>query len=404
MTLKALNQCYSLLGKDYRLLKVTFFLLASYLIIDIFYTFCVLKPTYSSNGRRKVDIADFPQITMCPRPPIDINALKSHGYTAQDAYFKGYMLHKMTELTWAGNRSEDVRKVSKDISSLKSIEDCGSGYFWFKNGTSQAQDFMNFTLVKALNPYHVCCRVTPPKLSQSHPIIALHFQFNRTSSVNSFKVFMADQLTASFFDQYKSNMFGDEIKSSGSGQMNYKVKIKEDIRLENEPNFPCIDYKIIGEYAKCVENEMVSQTLQTFLNCTPPWMTHNEDLWCNQTHALKTSDVFGKLVTKADFFLYNNFLSDISASDADVGRCLPPCRVKTYQARKIGLRQSDNRGFIIRFDKDVDITMASWTIDPKSLLSKIGGVIGICKNFVWLIILFLSSFSFVVSRFGLIKQ
>ena len=46
--LKALNQCYSLLGKDYRLLKVTFFLLASYLIIDIFYTFCVLKPTYSS--------------------------------------------------------------------------------------------------------------------------------------------------------------------------------------------------------------------------------------------------------------------------------------------------------------------------------------------------------------------
>ena len=68
------------------------------------------------------------------------------------------------------------------------------------------------------------------------------------------------------------------------------------------------------------------------------------------------------------------------------------------------MRQSDNRGFIIRFDKDVDITMASWTIDPKSLLSKIGGVIGICKNFVWLIILFLSSFSFVVSRFGLIKQ
>ena len=60
---------------------------------------------------------------------------------------------------------------------------------------------------------------------------------------------MADQITASFFDQYKSNMFGDEIKSSGSGQMNYKVKIKEDIRLENEPNFPCIDYKIIGEYA-----------------------------------------------------------------------------------------------------------------------------------------------------------
>ena len=153
MALKALNQCYSLLGKDYRLLKVTFFILASYLIIDIFYTFWVLKPTYSSNGKRKVDIADYPQITMCPRPPIDIDALKSHGYKIQDAYFKGYMLYKMSDLSWAGNRSEDVRKVSEDISSLKSIEDCGSGYFWFKNGTSQAQDNLNFTLVKALNPY-----------------------------------------------------------------------------------------------------------------------------------------------------------------------------------------------------------------------------------------------------------
>ena len=67
------------------------------------------------------------------------------------------------------------------------------------------------------------------------------------------------------------------------------------------------------------------------------------------------------------------------------------------------MRQTDDRGFIIRFDKEVDISMASWTIDPKSLLSMIGGVIGICKNFVWLIILFLSSFSFVLSRFGLIN-
>ena len=170
----------------------------------------------------------------------------------------------------------------------------------------------------------------------------------------------------------------------------------EEENLEKDPKYPCIDYKISREYAKCVENEMVRQNSQ-YLNCTPPWMTDNEDLWCNGTYEWNTTD---------NGYNYYNFLGDISASEANYGKCLVPCRVKRYQAKEIGIREStdNNRGFIIRFESQIDITKSSWTIDVKTLLSNIGGFIGISKNFLWLIILLISSVGIFISHVENVKS
>ena len=64
-------------------------------------------------------------------------------------------------------------------------------------------------------------------------------------------------MTASIFDQHKEVMLGDRLVSSNDGYMVYKVKILEDSNIEGDPKYPCKDYKIIGEYAKCLENEIV---------------------------------------------------------------------------------------------------------------------------------------------------
>ena len=69
---------------------------------------------------------------------------------------------------------------------------------------------------------------------------------------------MADQMTASIFDQHKEVMLGDRLVSSNDGYMVYKVKILEDSNIEGDPKYPCKDYKIIGEYAKCLENEIIN--------------------------------------------------------------------------------------------------------------------------------------------------
>ena len=109
----------------------------------------------------------------------------------------------------AGRHSNDVKEVLKEVSTLKSTADCPFGFHRFADDKSQA----NYSLTKALYPYHLCCRIIPPKISQSYPVTYLNIYFNRSSHYRSFKVFLADQLTASFYDLHKRTMLGEDLVS-----------------------------------------------------------------------------------------------------------------------------------------------------------------------------------------------
>ena len=386
MITKIFSQCYSFIVKDFGMLKALFIILASLLITEEFYNFLVLKPTYTFQEKRRIDLDDFPVITLCPHPSVDVNAMKKKGYGLFDFYFKGVFDPFNSSVSWAGNKSEDVKEVSKEISILKSIDDCPEGQFHFEDNSSIAE----FKLSRALNPYHICCQVIQPKLSEASPIVSLRLFLNNSQSLLSyFKVFLADQLTASIFDQHKTVMTGDTIASNNKGFMMYKVKIVVDEKLEGDPKYPCIDFKFKGEYAKCIENELIKQNTK-FLNCSPPWMTENEDLWCRKHY---------KMDQKTQHNYFSNFMGAIGTSDADYGKCLIPCKRKRYEAKKIGLLEKNGtRGLIIRFDKDVEITKSSWTIDVKSLLSSVGGTIGLSKELLWLLILTISSVGVIKSH------
>ena len=48
--------------------------------------------------------------------------------------------------------------------------------------------------------------------------------------------------------------------------------------------------------------------------------------------------------------------------------------------------RGDRYGLYVQFDKEVDETNINWTIEPLTLLTKIGGIIGVGKEFFWVII------------------
>ena len=168
-------QLHSLLLKDYGILKLIFTCVASYLIFDAIYTFAVLKPTYTSHEERQLSFDDFPEILICPEPSIDLNALRVNDYDLYQFYFGGSIGRHGSSLvkSWAGNNSKDVQIVADSISTLKSEKDCPDGVLRTKDGSSEAA----FTIVKALNPYHACCKVEAPKFSHSHPIQFLRIFF-----------------------------------------------------------------------------------------------------------------------------------------------------------------------------------------------------------------------------------
>ena len=388
MMYKILKQCCSKIVKDNRILKFTFTLIAIALIVHSFYIYLVVKPTYISNGERNMRPADFPEVLICPEPAVDINALKAKGYLEHRYYFKGLGqdLKSLQQPGWAGNNSDKVQKVTRDISILKSEKDCPIGRLTFENSTRAVG--AKFILAKALYPYHICCKVVVPKVSKYSRIISMEFSVNSSYPYLSFKTILADQMTSSSFFQQKT-MLGDKVVSMDQGHREYQVKISEGENLEGDPTYPCISYNIVGMYAKCVEIEMVQQNSQ-FLTCTPPWMTSNEDSWCKGGYEL-TSRSIG--------LSYVKFLNDIRYSEANSGQCLVPCKVRSYVAKEIGVRaENDTGGLSIRFEKEVDITKSSWTTTLLTLMSKVGGFVGLCKNFLWLTTILISSISVLMSN------
>ena len=131
---------------------------------------------------------------------------------------------------------------------------------------------------------------------------------------------MGDQITASFFNQHKVRLLGDKINSDSESEgINiFKIKLIEKDHVEDDPSHPCKSYKVKGEYGDCLANEILTQNLN-LINCTPPWMTENEDLWCK-----------GQIYhpTTYSFYHYYNFLEDVTNSESDPGHCLVPCKDK----------------------------------------------------------------------------
>ena len=381
------------LVKEHRFLKLIFFSFASYLILEELYTFLVVKPTYTSIVKRNITAEDFPNIILCPEPGIDLTVAISKGYYGAFTYFLGSdSIIGLGQIGWGGNNSEDVKEVFQNISILKTEEDCPmqyNSYFWYKGNLSRPyQEPMKFALTKALYPNHVCCKVEPPEFSSVYPVIGMQMTLSGETLYN---VFMADKMTASYFDQHKKVMMGDKIVSDRHNTIIYKVQIKEDEKIQDDPKYPCIDYKIRGEYAKCLENEILKQNLE-FLNCTPPWMTSNESIWCK-----------GKYEFKVDYelFEYRLFLGLISVSEASSGKCLVPCKLKRYWSKEIGVQKGlKNRGIMIWFEKEVEITATALTIDAQTLISSIGGFIGIGKNLLWIMILVMSGLGFLINNFN----
>ena len=393
----ALSKVFSTLAKDYKILKLIFIITASFLIYNVFFDFLIVKPTYRSDGKRNIGLEDFPEITICPKEPINLSAANINGYHDFETYFTGYYDgNDSITFSWAGNKSENIHTVSSELSNLQSIENCylptayGENNIWYENNNTYNDEPLEFIPIKVLYPNHLCCKVVPPALSEHSPIAEMQF-----ASSGSFKIFLADKTTYSYFDQNKDIMLGHNLVSGPKhkGQFTYKVNIMEEERLESDTENPCINYKTNGEYAECIEDEMVRQN-SYYLNCTPPWMTKKEELWCKGRHEIDEN---------MGMKYYTQLIGKIVASEASTGKCFEPCKIKRYQVKKIGSKQrrDDLRGLTIYFGNKVKTTKSKLTITTRTLFSKIGGFIGVNRSFLWLIIMFLSTVGTLVSKLKL---
>ena len=357
----------------------------------------VLKPTFTFQASRMLNSEDFPDMIFCPKPSVNINALISHGYQGKDYYNWGvdsFWFDGEKQIGWIGNKSVTMKEVSDEISVLKSVDDCllidsEDSEVW-----SEAEDatvYPKFELTRAMYPNHICCKlIMQQNNTDAYVFHAAQFEFSfKNKSFSSFTILMDDKITASLFNQHKQKMLGDKVKPNSKGISIFKIKLMEKEHVEDDPKYPCKNYRVRGEYGRCLEKEILRQNFK-LLNCTPPWMTKNEDLWCK-----------GQIdfPSRSSFDNYYNFLEDITNSESNPGNCLVPCKEKKYQVKLIGVEERmETKGIVIYFEKTVDVTRTEFIIGFITIMSEIGGFIGISKNLLWVIILVLSTIGIFMSN------
>ena len=79
--------------------------------------------------------------------------------------------------------------------------------------------------------------------------------------LRGFKVLLFDQLLYSIFQQHKFNVDGDKLESTidTSEIIEYKIKIFEEIHLDDDPHYPCKEYDYPGQYDQCLGNSHCSE-------------------------------------------------------------------------------------------------------------------------------------------------
>ena len=312
------RSCKNYLFKDYGSLKLFFIILCSLAIFQELYVFFILKPTVTSSVKTQMTNEDIPEILLCPEPSFDSEEIKNKGY----ADFWYYILGQ--DYGWNGQNKTDVKELYQHISFLKSPQDCpvkNSAFFTEPSdedneptSCQNSVEQIDFKIARALYPMHTCCRIANSEISKDLNVYGgqLAFEAAKNYTFSQFKILMADKTSFSTFRHHEATTFGDKISlSSKQGWNTFNIKVHQEQHLENDPNYPCIDYKKPGDYDQCLEEEYLSR-IRKYVNCTPPWFTENEDLWCKNGINFRTESDQKKFV---------KILEKIVLARADTGKC-----------------------------------------------------------------------------------
>ena len=379
--------------QEYGILKVIFLVLCVYVTLDELDVFFYEKPTLTSTSRVPLAPEDFPEITVCPEPTAHKHILQELGYTEMFNFKAGIELFPVATnqgFGWIGNSSESIENVMRRVSTVNSSEDCPISLTSYvrPRGAAGPPELFQFRLSRALLPFHQCCKIIYPDIAKREPIqgFSISLEADQQSKYKSLKVLMADRVSYSVLIQNEKTIYGDDIEipeMTGYYSM-YKMRVFQEMHYENEPKYPCKNYKEVGEYDKCLENDL-SDELHRIVNFTPPWLTDNSDLWWRGNLSFNSEEIRGKYF---QFFEKVNFVSYYT------GKCLVPCKRNTFELKYIGMLESRNAsGFAVWLDGYVARTTSEPQISTMTLITRIGGIIGVGKNLLWLVILLLSSFT-----------
>lgn len=315
------RKCWNYVGKEYRIFNLGFAIFTSYLLIDELKLYFIYKPTFTSIVQTKLKPGHFPNILICPYPSYDLEELQSIGYDHSYDYSSG-LSEEGNLIGWRGNNTEDdLAAITHNLSVIRTLQDCPQIKAKFEQNGIMVKKTLSRQLSRAVYPNGRCCRVIIPEIAKSNIVHRLYFRIYvnkyKNNNVKGFKMILSEPRSSSIFRQHEFSIDGDRLIAprKAVGYQEYKVKIMEEFHLEDDPNFVCDNYNQVGQYDRCLEQEFVQQSVE-ILNCTPPWITDNQSLWCHPA-----INVEEDISNKANFLFEH-----VIYGKAEDGKCKSSCK------------------------------------------------------------------------------
>ena len=145
-----------------RSFKIGFVLLTSYLLLEEFYTFFIVRPTVTSITKSTISPLDFPEILICPIPSFAEDRLVSVGYENSYKYAVGITeeeAHDKTISGWTGNQSQlNVREVKEKVSIIQDVKDCPETRADISVEGVMSKITLDMELSYNIYPKGICCK------------------------------------------------------------------------------------------------------------------------------------------------------------------------------------------------------------------------------------------------------
>ena len=327
---------------------------------------------------------------VCLDPGFNSSALEKYGYTI-GTYYRGSMDGE-NFVGWNGNGNmsshdilEDVLSAGMNFQSLLS-----TATFRRDNIDNVGADIQPRTLQY---PYGRCLFIRPPEESlNSTRINSLILVLNDTMvdklNVKSFKlwVYFMDRTSSLQIYPNEMELLGDPVTMKMSSEeppfISYNTQIFRSIHVPGDPLLDCAFYTVENSYYKCIKNELI-ETFTKEIGCMPPLLELSDPkTMCNKK--FNVSKKRDKDINK----LFRSFYHHDRKFN-----CRTPCTKNIYTSRYVHSSPSmfKRNTLVLIFDKTIDMAHSSFSIDGRTLLTRLGGSVSSGRTLLWIILTILAT-------------
>ena len=172
----------------------------------------------------------------------------------------------------------------------------------------------------------------------------------------------------------------------------YKIKISRSEHVQGDPLLDCKVYTEENSYNDCLQSEINERFIKE-IGCLPPPFTPDLDNMCNERFNLSRSkeDKIFDLVHQLGFQDWES-------------KCRIPCTRSKYTKRYLAKESSSYPVLNLVFDRTVEVTHSTFSMNEQTLLTKLGGAVSSGRTLLWILVSILGAYQVIPESLSIFQN